>query len=241
MKYYIYGLLHPETNELRYIGKTKDIKRRYSSHFWPKLLKVNTHKNHWIKSLLKINLKPKIKILAETNQFNIDKLEKYYITLYKNKGVKLTNGTPGGDGQPLGYKVKHSNKFKKAIKNKRRKVITLNLETNKILKFNSIRNCAKYFNEYPETISMYLQGFNSTTKNLKYYKRKYIISYLENYNKITDSKEINWILAINILNFKMKLYKSSWDTKKDGFDSSAVIKVCKGKKLIHKNYHFLRL
>ena len=57
MKYYIYTLSHPITNEVKYIGKTNNISKRYSAHLNDK---SKSYKNSWIKSLLNEDLLPVI-------------------------------------------------------------------------------------------------------------------------------------------------------------------------------------
>lgn len=98
-KYLIYKLIDPRTNEIRYIGKTKNsLKKRLYEHLTKRNLTPKTHKNNWIKSLLKENLKPIIEKIEEVNEDNWIEREIYYIQHFKNKGINLTNGTNGGDG-----------------------------------------------------------------------------------------------------------------------------------------------
>lgn len=85
---YIYSLSHPLTNEVRYIGKTINLKRRYRQHLYDKR---TTHKCNWIQSLKKEGLKPVLTII-ETCDENWQDREKYWITQYDN----LTNFSDGG-------------------------------------------------------------------------------------------------------------------------------------------------
>lgn len=96
----IYGLLHPISKELRYIGYSSDYLERYKEHLLPSNLKKTTHKSAWLKSLLKDNLKPEI-IVLENVATEIEALEKEIelIAYYKSIGCELTNGTLGGDGR----------------------------------------------------------------------------------------------------------------------------------------------
>lgn len=114
----IYGLYHPLTNELRYIGKTKEgLKKRYYRHLSPCYLKENTYKDKWIKALLKQGLKPDIKIIDIAYKENINFWEQYYISYFKSLGFNLTNLTIGGDGGQGQYwkNKKHSKKTKLKI------------------------------------------------------------------------------------------------------------------------------
>ena len=95
----IYGLCDPDTNIIRYIGKAKELYFRIRNHYKPSTLKSKTHKNDWIKSLLKDNKRVKVIVIEQCK--SIDKLnesEIKWIKHYKDLGYNLTNGTNGGDG-----------------------------------------------------------------------------------------------------------------------------------------------
>lgn len=98
--FYIYGLLHPLSKELRYIGYSSNYIERYKEHLLPSSLKAKTHKISWIKSLLKDDLKPEIIVLEEAaSEANALEKEIELISYYKSIGCELTNGTLGGDGR----------------------------------------------------------------------------------------------------------------------------------------------
>ncbi len=92
---YIYTLEHPITGEIRYIGKTNNLKRRLQQHLTNK--RGVNHKNCWIASLLKDNIKPIMNILDEVPIEEWEFWEQHYISLYKSWGINLTNSTNGGD------------------------------------------------------------------------------------------------------------------------------------------------
>jgi hypothetical protein len=110
VKVKIYALVNPITKQIRYIGKTKNtLKVRLSQHLRDSNLK--THKNKWIKSLAKNDLKPEIMLIEEVDESCWKEKEISYITLFKNLGYKLTNTSKGGEGGgSLGYK--HTEEFK---------------------------------------------------------------------------------------------------------------------------------
>lgn len=58
MKEYIYYLICPIDNVVRYVGKTKNVKRRYHQHL-TKLDKSMTPKRKWLEMLFSKKLKPK--------------------------------------------------------------------------------------------------------------------------------------------------------------------------------------
>lgn len=101
MKYKIYYLIDPRTNEIRYVGKTtKSLTYRLINGHMQDTSK--THKTNWIKSLKKEGLMPIIE-LVETcdNEEKCNYLEKYHIQLLgradKGLGI-LVNSTDGGEG-----------------------------------------------------------------------------------------------------------------------------------------------
>lgn len=102
MKYKIYKLIDPITNEIRYVGRTiQKLQNRLKKH-----LKANdkSHRVNWIKSLTKNQLIPIIELICETQEFETCcELEKFYIEKYKKEGMNLVNMTDGGDGS-IGFK-----------------------------------------------------------------------------------------------------------------------------------------
>lgn len=99
---FIYILIDPRNNHVRYIGKTDNPRKRFNDHLNDGYSNYNTHKVNWIKSLYKLGLKPIFEILDEVKETEWEFWEMHYISLYKSWGYKLTNGTFGGDGGPSG-------------------------------------------------------------------------------------------------------------------------------------------
>lgn len=97
----IYGLVDPDTLQIRYIGKAKNLVIRITNHFKESKLKYITHKNNWIKFLLSSNKFPKIIILEKCTEESLNKCEIKWIKFYREQGANLTNGTDGGDGGRL--------------------------------------------------------------------------------------------------------------------------------------------
>lgn len=95
---FIYSLSDPITNEIRYIGKTNNIKKRLCTHLTKSNLIKKTHKNNWIKNLLFNNTKPLIEVIDEVPIKEWGFWEKFWISQFKIWGFKLTNSTDGGDG-----------------------------------------------------------------------------------------------------------------------------------------------
>ena len=67
MEVKIYALIDPITLKVRYIGRTRcTLQKRLAEHV-SKSKGISTHKANWIKSLLRINSKPYIRLLAVVN------------------------------------------------------------------------------------------------------------------------------------------------------------------------------
>lgn len=110
---YIYILKDPNTDEIRYVGKTNNIKNRLKDHIRKSKLS-KTHKNNWIQSLLIKNQEPVIEIIEEITNKNWGIREQYWIDFYRGEGVRLTNIANGGVGGNLGDLV--NEKISKANK-----------------------------------------------------------------------------------------------------------------------------
>jgi len=95
---FIYTLSDPRNNNVRYVGKTDRINKRLWYHITPTKLNKNTHKNNWIKKLLKENIKPDIKVIDKVPYKEWKYWETYWISQMKSWGFNLTNSTSGGDG-----------------------------------------------------------------------------------------------------------------------------------------------
>lgn len=98
MKIYIYSLSHPISKEIRYVGKTGNIKNRFSSHL-NSSKKLKSYLGSWIKSLLYQDLIPEINILEECTADNWQDREKYWISCFTN----LVNIQKGGN-EPVFHK-----------------------------------------------------------------------------------------------------------------------------------------
>lgn len=96
----IYSLHDPESDELRYIGKTIhpiDKRRRLHISNARRAAKSNYTAN-WIKSLLRKGLEPKVRLVDIVSEANWVQAERDYIRLARTVGCRLTNLTDGGEG-----------------------------------------------------------------------------------------------------------------------------------------------
>lgn len=103
----IYTLTDPNTNEVRYVGKSNNPTKRFYKHY--KYCEHKTHKNNWINKLISEGKKPILEIIdvVPINEWVF--WEMFWIEQMKVWGFNLVNGTIGGDGSTFGS----STSFKK--------------------------------------------------------------------------------------------------------------------------------
>jgi group I intron endonuclease len=108
---YIYIL--SDENQIRYVGKTKYITKRYRSHMCESK-KKRTHKEKWINKVLLEGGKISIQIIDVCDDEISDEVETYWIWQFKSWGFDLVNLTPGGGGgnSMLGKKLSDETKKK---------------------------------------------------------------------------------------------------------------------------------
>lgn len=95
---FIYALIDPETNKIRYIGKSIRPKERLQNHMNEV---ANCHRSHWLQSLKAKGKKPYQVILQELEDgSDWQSCEVAWIKYGKSHGWPLTNNTDGGDGVP---------------------------------------------------------------------------------------------------------------------------------------------
>jgi hypothetical protein len=94
---FIYGLICPKTNTIRYIGKADDVKRRFRQHIYQSKYS-DSNKNLWIKNLIKEGYKPEIEMIDEVPITDWGYWEDFWIKYYKFLGSQLINEMDGGHG-----------------------------------------------------------------------------------------------------------------------------------------------
>lgn len=93
---YIYALIDPLTNQVRYIGKSVDPVTRFQAHCNDS---VETWRTNWIHSLAKRGARPILLLLdrlADSDDWQ--SAERAWIAFGRERGWPLTNCTDGGDG-----------------------------------------------------------------------------------------------------------------------------------------------
>lgn len=120
---YIYGLVCPVSNEIRYVGQTMNsTDYRFRRHL-SNIYKSPSKKNSWLIGLDKKGMldKVSIKIIETVDIEVLDEREVFWISHYRSKTDKLTNITPGGKSGCRGYKHTESAKAKIAESNRKRR------------------------------------------------------------------------------------------------------------------------
>ena len=96
---FIYALIDPETDVIRYIGKSIKPWDRLRAHVNEP--PSNCHRSHWLQSLKAKRLEPLMVILESVRgEWPWQEAEKYWIARGWREGWSLTNNTSGGDGVP---------------------------------------------------------------------------------------------------------------------------------------------
>lgn len=199
--YKIYGIVNPKTDQVRYIGVTKNsLNRRLYEH---RIDFIRTKKTCWIQSMVKNNITPKI-ILLEDNlcKHEAFKKEIEYILLYKSFGANLVNLTLGGECPPnmkgiprtdeTKQKISKSNKIAQLGKRiglsngKSVQVAQIDKSTNIVLStFNSMASAIKLTGVSKSSIEKYLSGIRKYGGGYNWKiipKEEYIKSNLKNIN-----------------------------------------------------------
>lgn len=96
---YIYALCEPDTQAIRYIGKSINPLVRLKHHLRiARSNKSSLYLYRWITSLIKANKYPELQILEFISNDNWQKQERFWIAFGRNARWELTNLTDGGEG-----------------------------------------------------------------------------------------------------------------------------------------------
>lgn len=96
--WYIYILIDPRNDEVRYVGWSFNVAQRLSAHI-STAPTTPSYKAHWIRQLFAAGLRPRCEII-DSGDGDWQAAERHWIAYYRTQGARLTNMTDGGDGTP---------------------------------------------------------------------------------------------------------------------------------------------
>lgn len=99
---FIYALIDPRTNKVRYVGMSRRDKRRPYKHLKNAYDGKQSHLCNWIRELFSNEREPQVEMLercaAGTSRVDLGLRESYHIQRLREAGHPLINHTSGGDG-----------------------------------------------------------------------------------------------------------------------------------------------
>lgn len=104
-EWFIYALIDPRTEDVRYIGWSYDPRKRLVAHLWESRKRAS-HKHNWIAALMREGLIPICQIIDQGWGDGWGDAEKRWIAYYREAGARLTNGSAGGEGFPKSEDIK---------------------------------------------------------------------------------------------------------------------------------------
>ena len=102
----IYALCDPLTNEIRYVGKSKNSLERFKGHLRDSR-RFNTPVYVWIRELAKTERLPLLRILATTNEQHWKYVERLVIA--QERSLQLLNLSAGGNAPYCSYETRVKN------------------------------------------------------------------------------------------------------------------------------------
>ena len=119
---FVYGLWEPDGNIIRYVGFSRDPKRRLRDHLTVSSDKSNTRRRNWLRSLVARGERPVMRVLEASTTERVADAERAWIEYLRDvEGCDLVNLTDGGDGN-YGWVMPDEVKAKIGEKAKGRKV-----------------------------------------------------------------------------------------------------------------------
>jgi len=201
--------------EIRYVGKTKNIEKRYKEHI-RESKQIKTYKERWVNSVLRNGGTIFIESLEIVDESLANESEIFWINQLKYWGFNLVNTTKGGDGGSpmLGKNHNEETKKKMSETHKGKTVIILEETKKKISEKLKGRILYKMTEEIKKKISEKLKGrktpwmekpLSEETKKKISELKKGKITWMKGRHHTKESKKI--------LSEKNKNYKHTQDAK----------------------------
>jgi hypothetical protein len=226
---YIYVLVDPRDNSIRYVGKTSNPKYRLSGHITEcKKESVVHYRARWIKTLLKENLKPEIKFIKVCPLEGFEEIESYYIKMYKS--YKLTNSDESGQG--------NKNRIKEVIdrqsKSSGRVVYQYDLNGDFIKEYTTVRQAARVLGINHSYISRCCSGEYKHTKEFIFRYKKIDVDKVVNPNGVQKK-----VIEIDYNGETIGEWSSIMEcSRSTGIDNSHISRICNGINKSHKKRRF---
>jgi hypothetical protein len=226
---YIYGLVDPRDNKIRYIGKTKYPKHRLSGHITEsKNIKIINYRIKWIRKLISIGLKPNIIFLKVCSISDFIKYETEYIKLYSNNS--LTNSDETGQG--------NTNRKREVLirqsENSGKRIYQYNLNGSFIKEYRSVRKAAKDLGLNHGNISRCCNGIFEHTGGFIFRYQK-----IDNIKKVESPNAVKKIvIEVNSDGYEINRWNSIMECcRSTGINNGNLSRVCNGKsKSINKRF-----
>ena len=212
---FIYILSDPSNGNVRYVGKTKDLNRRFRRHISERNLR-NSYKDRWIRKIVDSGDLPEITVVDIVSDEEWSYWEKFYISYFKFIGSELTNGTEGGDQPPSTKGRKHTieSRLKMSNSKKGKPIPWLNkgekrTESHKKNLSNSCKGRTspnkgnKYTNEFREKLS------NSSTVKKKVNQYSLDNVFIKTWESIAEAQKALQIRHISEVCRNVKYHKST--------------------------------
>jgi hypothetical protein len=178
----IYVLIDPITLRVRYIGRTiSDLKTRLCQHLSKAKANHdhNTHVGNWIRSLLKKNCKPYIRLLTTVNGWKESHdLERLLISKYQSRLVNHDDRGEGGLNKKTTDETKHKIRntlkdyYKENLIKTAEEVFVYDFSGKFLRSYKSQRQAAKDLNIYFQSISKCVVGIKRHAKGYQFSKNR---------------------------------------------------------------------
>jgi predicted GIY-YIG superfamily endonuclease len=225
--YYFYTLNCPVTNEVKYVGRTVNLKNRFRNHIYESKKNNRNKKEKWIVSLLRKNKLPIMKVIWQGNTtLSIAiKTEETLIKRYSKK-FKLKNGTDRGLGGSVVTKMIYQFSINGDFLNSYPNANQAMLQTG--VKDVNITRCCKNENGYGSK-----QAGNFFWSYLPY--KTYPHKYLENWRQLKGKP----VIVVNKITNEVVEYISGREASKaTGVNFKHISAICNKKRKENKLYDF---